>query len=161
MVCCTRMSPGMGEGGASGRIAAQLSIPGGERRDIIDHAQPQRLPQALVVSKDKGFVLLDRSPRGYTELVSAERGDGGRVKVVARIERAVAQKFVGAAMKAICAGASDGADHATRHSPILGALIRGQNGELGYRVYPQVAAEDAARSLVRVVVDADSIQQII
>ena len=85
----------------------------------------------------------------------------GPVKIVASIERTVAQELIGAAVKAVGAGASDGADDAARRSPVFSALIRGQNGKLGDGVDSQVAAQDAAGSLVGVVVDADPIQKII
>src|SRR5580704_781946 len=98
--------------GRAGRRVADHSVAGGERGDVVNRAQAQRLAQAFVVSKNEGLVFLDRTACCYPELVSPEGRDGGRVKIVAGIESAVAQELIGAAVKAIGAGASYGADDA-------------------------------------------------
>src|SRR5580692_257939 len=105
--------------------SAQLAIASGDRRYVVDHAQPERLSQPFVVTEDKRLVLLDGASRGRPELVAVEGGDGGPVKIVPRIERAVAQELIGASMEIVGAGTVDSADHAARRPPILGRLIHG------------------------------------
>src|ERR1700732_3357050 len=59
------------------------------------------------------------------------------------------------------ARAVDAADHASRCPPILGRLIDRQNVELRDCIRPKVSPQNAAGSLVGVVVDADPIQQVV
>src|SRR5258707_8369982 len=105
-----------------------------------------------MVPENEVLVFWKGSSRRDAELISPERRDGGWIKIVTSIECTVAQELIGAAVKAIGAGARDSADDAARRTSVFSALIRGQHGKLGDCVYTQVAAQDAARGLVRVVV---------
>ena len=74
----------------SGGIGARLSV-GNERHGSF----VQVLAKALIVSKNKGFVLADWTASSSAKLISLERRSGGAsVEVIALIEIVVAQEFI-------------------------------------------------------------------
>src|ERR1700674_269292 len=83
---------------------------GRTRGDLLRNARAKRLAQPFVISKDESLVLPDRASAGHPELIAPEGGNGGPVEKVPRIDGAVAQKFVGAAMKRVGSRPRDGGD---------------------------------------------------
>ncbi len=132
-----------------------------ERRDLVLIAQGKALPQPLVIPEDKSLALSDRAARRRAKLIAAKCRNGRPIEWVTPIEGAVAQKLIGAAMECVGSRPRDGADDPARRPSVLRREICGQDLELRHRIHAQIPAEDAPGRLVRVIVDARPIQEIV
>src|SRR5207248_2623945 len=85
-------------------------------------AQSQMLPEAFIVSEQECFALDDRSAKGTAEYVALKLRNGSLVEIISRVQRAVAQKFVGAPVELIGATGRDDADLRSGALSELGAV---------------------------------------
>src|SRR2546421_4675385 len=85
-------------------------------------AQSQVLPEAFIVSKEECLALDDRSAKGTSEYVALKLRNASLVEIISRVQRAVAQKFVGAPVKLIGATGRDDADLRSRALSGLGTI---------------------------------------
>src|SRR6202035_1026177 len=92
----------------------------GDERDV---AKTEILSVTLIVTKKEDLVAADGAAERAAEVVALELGDLLLIEVVACIERAVAQEFVGGAMQLIGAASGDDAD--------LRALAFAEGGGVG------------------------------
>ncbi len=73
-------------------------------------AQAPGLAKAFVVAEEKELVLADWAAQSSAELVALELGNRCLVKVVARVESAVADELEGGAVQSVGAGTGDDRD---------------------------------------------------
>ncbi len=85
----------------------------------------------------------------------------GIVKEICGVEGAVAQELVRASMKLVGAGARYRVDHSAGSSPVLGGYIARQHREFLDGVDADIAAQNAARSSVSKILNADAVQAVI
>ena len=78
----------------------------------------QRLTQTLVIAKNEGAVLYNRSAGGYAELIALE-GGLPCIKEVAGIESAVPQEFIDASVEFIGARAGNCVDYTPGRASVL------------------------------------------
>src|SRR5260221_10330647 len=83
------------------RSSARCDPAGRTRGDRVKRAQAFRFAQPFVVTEDESLVFSDRASRGYTELVAPELWNGRSIERVPRIEDAIAQILISAAVKLI------------------------------------------------------------
>ena len=81
------------------------------------------------------------------------------IKVTRRIQRVVAEKLKGGAMKVIGAGPRDCRDHSTGGPPEFGRGHKGVDLEFLHAVHTEVRSRRTARSAVGMIVDVGTIQQ--
>src|SRR2546429_4010016 len=80
------------------------------------------LPEAFIVSEQECFALDDRSAKGTAEYVALKLRNGSLVEIISRVQRAVAEKFVGAPVELIGATGRDDADLRSRALSELGTI---------------------------------------
>ena len=124
-----------------GQIALPRLVIGNQRH----RAQPPVLPEAFVVAEEKQLVLLHRAAQRRAKLVALELRNRRLVKVVARIESAVAQKFKYRAMQTVGAGGGHDAHLRAVALAVAGAVGVCHHVELAYRIHSQQLAAGAAR----------------
>src|SRR5579871_3937742 len=111
-------------------------------------AQAQMLAEALVVAENEELVLDDRAAQRPAELVALKLGDRTSIEEVARVEVAVAQELVNAAVKLVRAGCCDDTDLPARTFPIFGAIGVKDHIELAHGFHSeQLAARTARRDI--------------
>ena len=71
------------------------------------------LPKPFVIAEKEGWIFPDGSAQGSPELVAAKWRNRCRIEMIASVERAVAQKFIGGPVQRICALPGNGIDHAS------------------------------------------------
>src|SRR5208283_6080813 len=99
--------------------------------------------------------------QGSSELVAPEWWNRGRIEIIPRIQRAIAQKFIDGPVQRICALPGNGIDYPTGSFAVVRCSVRGDDRELLDGINSQVDAEGAARTSIRVVVNAHPINAII
>src|ERR1017187_7871317 len=112
--------------------------------------------QALVIAEEEGAILDDGAAERSSELIAAQRGNLGRIELVAGVECAVAEELVGVAVELVAAGTRDCVDDSAGGLAVVGGGVAGDDGEFLNGVDAEVAADDAARAAVGVVIDADA-----
>src|ERR1700730_6762443 len=152
--------------GRSGKIAKD-AIPGIQRRYLIHLTQPEILPKTLVIAEDEGLVLAYRSASRYSKLVapefwlSAQSGCGGEGEGIPRIEGTVAQKLIGASMQLVRAGTDNCANDSARCAPVFSRVVCRPNVKFRNRIHAQISAYDTSGRLIRIVIDAYPVHQIV
>ena len=104
--------------------------------------------EALVRHVQKSFVLLEWPSQGSAEYIPLKLRDCAVIEEVARVQRTVAQKFVCAAMNAICARSSDDIDLRAGTLAVFGAIRVFYNGKFSDRIHTQELAAGSSRSVV-------------
>jgi len=137
-----------------GRRIVDVPIASGQGRHLHRVGDTLGLPDAFVVSKEKRAILDDRAADGAAKLVALERRLRGAatLKEILCIQRAVAQEVLHAAMKCIRPGARNGINNAPGSLAVFRGIVAREDGELLDGVDAEVAAENAARRSVGVVV---------
>src|ERR1700730_9961892 len=107
-----------------------MNVPGARssRWDMNCVGDTQGLAESFVIAKNENPVLLDGSSRRAAELVPTERGLRKTVeilKVICRVERAVAQELISASVKLIRAGACDRIDDSAGSITIFRRIVAG------------------------------------
>ena len=97
-------------------------------------AETELLAEAFVVAEEKRFVLLDRAAERTAEHVALERRNRAVVEVVAGIERAIAQEFVGVAVKLVGAGGGDDVDLRAGTLAVGGAVAIADHGKFAHGI---------------------------
>src|SRR5207302_3031498 len=105
--------------------------------------------------------FLNRPANRAAKLISLKRWDGAGVEVVSGVELAVAEELIGTAMDLISPRAGNCIDHASRGLAIVCRVVAGDYREFLNRVHAKVAAQDAPRRAVGVVIETDAIQSIV
>ena len=118
------------------------------------------LTKSFVGTEDEGLVLHDRASGGASKLNAPEGRDRRPVKIVTRIEDAVAVEEKAGSVKLIASGFCDGIDHRARCSPIFCCVAGCDYREFLDSVDSEIQSGGAAWSCVGVVVDRDSVETI-
>ncbi len=134
-----------GRHGRCPRIGLSIGAACGNQSHI---AQPQFLAKALVVNEDKRFVLFDGRSYRAAELISLKCRNCGEVEKVTRIEGAVAQEFIGAAMDAVGPGGRHDIDLGSGALAVFRAVGVRHDGEFPHRVHAEKLSADASRRAV-------------
>src|ERR1700676_2008621 len=111
-------------------------------------AQAQALPEAFVVCECESFVLADRTTKRATEHVAPEPRDTAMVKVIAGIQRAVPQEFIGAAMELVRSRGSRDVDLGTGTLAVFGSVSVLHDGEFAHRIHTQKLSAHSTRRVV-------------
>ena len=77
------------------------------------------MPDALVIGKEKQFVLLDWPADGGSELIATKLGDHVGIENVSGVEDTIANKIKPGAVKLVGALLENGVDHASRAPSIF------------------------------------------
>src|SRR6202030_4197205 len=120
----------------------------------------QSLANTLVVEEKECSLAFDGTTQGSAELVTLKRRHGGAIKEVARVQSAVAQKFVQRAMELVRSRTSDGVDDSPRGLSVVGRGVACDHGELLNSIHAEADAEDAGGSPAGVVIHAHSVQPV-
>src|SRR6202043_3848709 len=96
----------------------------------------------------------NRAANRAAKLIPLEWRPLASLKEVCRVQLAVAQKFVSASVKCIGARARNRVDNSAGGFAIFRRVVARQNREFLNSVHAQVAAENAARRAIGVVVKA-------
>src|SRR6266481_1496514 len=90
-----------------------------------------------------------------------ERSDFHWVKEISRVETFIAHKPIGGPVKIIGPRFQDGVDDSAGGPPVLGRIVRRQDGKLLDRVHAQLRSLHAARRAIGIVVYGNSVDAII
>src|SRR6266436_5595119 len=133
------------------------------RGHLIYVGNPLGLTDSFIVCEKEGFILNDRPADASAKLIPFKRRFAKRrvLKIVARIQSAVADELIDAAVEIIGARAGNRVDHTAGSFPIFRRIVAGQDGKLLNSINAKVATKDAARRAVRVVIQADTVQTVI
>ena len=115
----------------------------------------------FVISKQEQLVFLERPAQSSSEHIALELRDASLVKEIARVQRAVAKKFVHAAMQLIGARCGNDAHLSARPLAVLRSVGVRHHVEFAHRVHSQQLAARASRRNVdeRSAGELDAIQQ--
>src|SRR6267154_1349115 len=133
---------------------AQLPVSSFLRRNGGNLGDPLRLADSFIVSEEECVVLDDRPADSSPKLVPLEGRNLAHIEIVQRVELAVAEKLVTAAMNLIRSRTRDRVDHAAGGFSIIRLIVAGQYGEFLDCIDPQVSSQHAARCTVGVIVEA-------
>ena len=106
------------------------------------------LPEAFVVSEEESLVRSQGSAQRAAEITSPERRDAAAVEKIPRVEGAVAQEFVRAAVKLIGAGGRNNSHLCARPLPVFGAVGVAEHVKLPDSINPEQLAACSARGEV-------------
>src|SRR5690348_7224143 len=113
-------------------------VNGSGARVIIGHqrhiAESEVLTIALIIAEEKELVAADGAAERTTELIALKFGDGADVEIIARVEDAVAEKFVHVAVDVVCAGHGNDADLRSSALAIVRSVSVGDDVEFAYGV---------------------------
>src|SRR5207253_9508369 len=76
--------------------------PGSAVRRERDIAQSEVLAEPFVICEQERLVFLERPAERCAKHITLKLRDGAVIEEIARVERAIAQKFICAAVEAIC-----------------------------------------------------------
>ncbi len=107
------------------------------------------------------MVLYDRPTKGSAELIALEWRSLPGFKEVCRVELAVANEFVPAAVDLIRPGSRDRVDHSAGGLSVLRRVVAGDDRELLDRVNAQASAQHTPRCSIGVVIEADAVQTVV
>ena len=121
------------------------------------------MPDAFVVHKEKRAVRYDAPADRTPELIALEGRfwSACRFEIVFSIQRAVAEKFVHAAVKIVSAGAGDGVDNSSRGLAVFGGVVAGQHRKFLDSIDAKIPTQHAAGCAVGVVVEADTVEAVV
>src|SRR5207249_6122596 len=97
-------------------------------------ADSEAMTESFIVAEKKNAILLERTSAAGAELISPEWSDGTLIEEIARIERAVPEKFENRSVELVRSRLRD--DGHLRSGPlsVLGGVCARQHVELAHRV---------------------------
>src|SRR5258708_8545264 len=138
-----------------------LSVPRLLRRHGHLVRKSLRLPYPFIVGKKECSILKYRAPNGSAKLVAFESWNPARIEKVPRIQCAIPDELVSAAVKLVGSRARNRVHHTAGRLAILRRVVTGQHREFLDGVDAEAPSQDAAGRTVGVIVEADAIQTIV
>src|SRR6185312_4317780 len=92
---------------------------------------------ALVVAEEKKLVAADGAAERTAELIALKFGGGTDVEVIARVESAVAKKFIRVAVDVVCAGHGDDADLRSSALAVVCSVGIGDDVEFAHGIHAE------------------------
>src|SRR5258708_5495583 len=130
---------------------------------LIYVGNPFGLTDSFIVGEKEGLVLDDRPADASPKLIPLKRCfvKCRVLKIIARVQSTVADKLIDAAVEIVGSGAGDSIYHTAGSFPIFRGIVAGQYGKLLNSVNAKIAAEDAAWSSIRVVIQANPVETVV
>src|ERR1700730_7095762 len=100
-------------------------------------AQAKILPEAFVVSKQKGLVFPDRTTERAAKFIASKRRDLATIKEILGVQRAISQKFIDIAVQVVGARSSNDVNLGSGTLAVLRTICVLYDGKLAYGIHPQ------------------------